>query len=94
MVLPPTKSYRTITIEDLVVYIQKITGYPIVKGDVLSTLNASDSGRYFEVYREDISAYWKKTDISDYSSDEIVVITAMNIIFNEMLSDEMILLRI
>lgn len=94
MVLPPTKSYKTITIEDLAIYIQKITGYPIVSEDILSTLNNDVSGRYFEVYREDISAYWKKTNISDYSSDEIVVITAMNIIFNEMLSDEMILLRI
>lgn len=94
MVLPPTKSYKTITIEDLTDYIQKITGYPIVEEDILSTLNVSDSDRYFEVHREDISAYWKKTDISDYNSDEIIVITAMNIIFNEMLSDEMILLRI
>lgn len=94
MVSPPTKSYRTITIEDLAVYIQKITGYPIITEDILSTLNIDDSGHYFEVYQEDISAYWKKTDISDYSSDEIVVITAMNIIFNEMLSDKMILLKI
>lgn len=93
MVLPPMKSVKVIDIDELSNYITDMAGYSIEAHEIITALEITGTG-YFEVKRSDILAFWEKAEINRYPSVTIIVITSINIIFSQMISDEMFLLQI